>query len=349
LPYLTKKVIKSFVFNRNVTFRKLLNALQSFYYYEFSKNPAIKSYPLRLVIDTGNICSLKCPLCPTGSGRGGREKKFLKFEDFKKIIDEAALYLYEIDLYNWGEPFLNKDILKMIEYAKGADVKVNVNSNLNSLKESHIHPLIKSGLDELIVSLDGATGKSYSAYRVNGDFDIVMFNLKELIRIKRENKSRYPKIIWQFLVMSHNEHEIEKAKQSAKALGVDEIRFRPLRCDMGREIFMSDKEKIETIKEWLPEQERYARYDYKRQIRKQRLNKCLFLNTTAVLNADGSVSPCCGVYDKKWDFGNAFSEGILTIWNNEKYQQARKAVLNKDSSDKTLVCSYCIENGFLEY
>ena len=76
------------------------------------------SKPYRVIIDPTNACNLGCPLCPTGLGASERGKKILKFEDFKKIVDEIKDYCIEIHLYNWGEPTLNKYLVEMLQYAK---------------------------------------------------------------------------------------------------------------------------------------------------------------------------------------------------------------------------------------
>lgn len=346
---LLRRKINTYVFNRNYTVRRLLNVARSVYSYRYSKSPIVASKPVRLVIDPGNVCQLKCPLCPTGVGNPARPKSMLSFEDFKKIIDEAGSYLCEVDLYDWGEPFLNKDIFKMIGHAKQAGIKVNISSNLNLLKEEWMEEIVRLKLDELIVSLDGTTSASYQKYRVGGNFEVVMANLKKLIAVKKARQSKYPKIVWQFLIMKHNEQEMEEAKRLAKEIGVDELHLRPVRCDMEKEIFMSDQEKVESMAEWLPTQEKHSRYNYKTKARKNPLAKCLFQTTTMVINANGSVSPCCGVYNEKWDFGNALKDGVFKVWNNEKYQEARKTVLDKNTSNPDLICTHCIKNGFLEY
>ncbi len=344
-----KKVSRSFIFNRHITLKKFFNLLKCLYYFLFSKSGFIKAYPVRMTIDTGNICNLKCPFCPTGIGRPTRSKNFLNYDCFKKVADEVKDYLYSVDLYNWGEPFLNPDIFRMIRYLKDSNIQVNLNSNLNTLKKEDMGRVVDSGLDELKVSIDGASQESYSKYRINGDFDIVMTNLKELIRIKKERHVNHPVVAWQFLIMRHNEGEMREARRLAKEIGVDEIEFRPMRTCMGVENLMKDALKIKALEGWLPVDERYSRYDYKNLRRKDTGLGCLFLKTTMVINADGSVSPCCGVYDEKWDFGNVFKDGVMNVWNNARYQQARKAVAGRDGSDKSLICSYCIENGFIEY
>ena len=343
------KVLRTFVFNRHITLRKVVNGLRAYSYYRFFSKSQLKSFPVRLVIDTGNICTLKCPLCPTGKSKGGREIKLMGFEKYKRIIDETHAYLFDVDLYNWGEPFLNRDIFRMIEYAKNKNIQVNISSNFNNIPEAYLYSIVDSGLDNLIISIDGADQEAYAKYRKNGDFDSVICSLRKVISIKNENKSKTPKVTWQFLVMKQNEKQIEQAKRMALEMGVDRIAFRNMRCDMADEIFMSDDNKINSAKEWLPADDKWSRYDYEEGQRKNKTVGCVFLDTMMVINPNGSVSPCCGVYEEKWDFGNVFDRGVFDVWNNEKYRRARETVRKRDASDRTLVCSYCVENGFLEY
>lgn len=344
-----RQITNTFILNPYANPRKLFNAIIAFYSYAFSHSSVLRSMPLRLVVDTGNVCNLRCPLCPTGAGNLNRTVTLLSYDRFSRIVDEVGKYLYEIDLYNWGEPFLNPDIYKIISYAHKHRIKTRISSNLNRISNDDCEKIIHSGLDELVVSLDGVDQESYGKYRVGGDFSLVMSNLKRLIELKREEKSANPRIVWQYLVMKHNEEHIERAKSMAEELGVDKLLLRPMRCDMGMEVFLSDSKKVASVENWLPENSEYSRYDYIKKTKKMRPLKCLFLETTMVINPDGSVSPCCGVADQKWDFGNVFNSSFKDVWNNDLYRRARRVVAGKEKSAEDVICSYCVKNGFLEY
>ena len=118
----------------------------------------------------------------------------MSFELFKKVIDEIGKYAVIITLHNWGESFLNKDIYKMIEYAKSKKICTLISSNLNTLTGEDIKRIIDYGLDKLIVSLDGASSESYSAYRYGGDFNKVIRNIEMLVAIKKFTKTTNPYI-----------------------------------------------------------------------------------------------------------------------------------------------------------
>jgi radical SAM protein with 4Fe4S-binding SPASM domain len=322
-----------------------LVSFQSF----IAKNSCVVGYPLELVMDPSNICNLHCPLCPTGQGRSDRSKGKMSFNNFKRTIDELGRYLYRIDLHNWGEPLLNPDLFKMIAYAHVHGIEVRVSSNLNAIDQTKAEKLVKSGLDVLIVSLDGVSQETYSKYRVGGSFEKVTNGIKTIITIRNELGVSKPLIVWQFLVMKHNEHEISKAKVYSEQLAVNKLDLWAIRCDMGREIFWDDKTKIERTADWLPKNENFLMYDLATHKRKIKPRTCNFLWVQAAINWNGSVSPCCALYEEKYDFGNAFSDGFMQVWNNNKYRQARKVVRTKKLvQDRQLIaCCFCVKNGFI--
>jgi len=347
-----KKIFKTFFTNSHLTPKKFTNLMLAGFQYKFLQNPVVKTYPIRLIVDPANMCNLRCPLCPTGQLKPTRDKSVMDLTHYKHLVDEVGDYLFEIDLYNWGEPFLNPALFEMIKYAQDKNIRTTMSTNMNILNDAMAEGLVNAGLEQLTVSVDGASQKSYVKYRVRGKFDRVIRNIKMLVKAKRRLKSKHPKISWQFLVMKHNEHEIEKAKKMAKELEVDEIFFRPIRPDMGAELHMSDKEKFENAKPWLPKNEEYSRFSAKDKTKKKKykLKSCLFLWTMASINSNGSVSPCCGVYDEKNDFGNTFKTGsFMKVWNNKTYQKARLIASRKVKPDQKLLCSKCVKNGFLEF
>jgi len=303
-------------------------------------------YPIELVVDPVNVCNLHCPLCPTGQGRKERSRGKMPFSNFKRIIDEIGSYLYQIDLHNWGEPLLNEDIFAMIRYAHDRNIRVRVSTNLNFFDENKAEKLVKSGLDDLFVSLDGTSQETYKKYRIRGDFNKVIKGIETIIRKKKELNKCTPHVIWQFLVMKHNEHEIPKAKEIAKDLRVDKLMFLPIHTDMGRELFEDDETKTEKYEEWLPRNEKYNIYNMRAKTRKMRPKICSFLWVQMVVNWNGSVSPCCSVYEEELDFGNIFDSGIKTVWNNTLYRISRQMVRRRKvcNSDMKTACYYCIKN-----
>lgn len=329
-----------------ITPKKLINFLKITYQDHFYRTASVDGFPLKLTVDLTANCNLHCPLCPTGQGDRSRRRGNLDFKNFQLLLDEVGDYLFEIDLFNWGEPFLNKEVFKMISYARGKRIKTRISSNLNFFPIGYEKELIRSKLHHLVVSLDGITQKTYAKYRVGGSLEKVLDGVKRINQEKRKQKSKFPFITWQYLVMSHNEHEIDEAKKLVKQWGFDRIVFQRNRGDMGEELFENDKEKIEKHGQWIPKESMETNFDLENKVRKAKPTTCNFLWNQSIVNWNGSVSPCCLYYDEKYDFGNAFKEGFSKVWNNEKYQEARKLVMERKSKDKDLICWNCIKNGF---
>jgi len=298
------------------------------------KLTSVLGFAPTLMIEPTNICNLKCPLCPTGAGLIKRVKGFLNFDNFKKVIDEVYPYIYHLRLWNWGEPLLNKDIFNMISYAKKKNLFVNLSTNSNFLNKDISKKILKSGLDELIISLDGASEGTYKKYRKGGDFHMVIESIKFLIDEKRKLKYKSPYIKLQFIIMKSNEHEIEKIKNLSQKMGVDESVFKT--------VGVMDYFSKEDIKKYLPTNKKYSRYLIKNdQIEsKQKIkNWCDFLWDEIIINWDGSVVPCCFDMNNMFVFGNAFKDKMKDIWNNEKYIVFREKILTNKKAIK--LCKDC--------
>ncbi len=297
----------------------------------------LRGFPYYYIVDSGNICNLRCPLCPTGTGENDREKRMLGFEQFRSIIDRISPYAYEVSLHNWGEPFLNKDIFRMIRYCRRKNIGNNLSSNLN-VRGLDAEKVVLSGLEYLVVSLDGISQEVYSFYRVGGDIETVMVNLKKIIEVKRKYGVKYPIIEWQYIVMKHNCHQLEQARKIAKRVGVDLIRFIPVGfpMDMPAKNALAEK--------WFPESDgnsATARAITDRFMQKPIVGGCFYLYRSMTINPDGNVAPCCVAYKKKDDFGNFFADALEGLWNNDMYISARSLFSGDRKSDIVTVCNRC--------
>ncbi len=305
--------------------QKLWKKLFNYMVIEKQKNRRdtfIIGYPYWLTIDPINICTLRCPFCPTGQQRNSRPKEAMSFQSFKNIIDELGPYLIHIDFCNWGEPLLNKDLFEIIAYAKKFIIDTLVSTNLDYFSEEMAEKMVLSDLDRLIVSIDGASPETYSKYRVGGDFNKVIDNLKILIKKKKELNRENPHITWQFLVFRHNEHEIDEVKVLGKEIGVDAVGI--------TKAFIGNKD-------WMPLNEEYSNYD-KEEMGYEHTSEhfkppgermCNWPWEATVINSNGSASICCSVEDEKNDFGNIFHMSFREIWNNENYRFSRQYMKKK--------------------
>ncbi len=314
-----------------------------FKFLNFTKLPAL---PFILNVEPGNICNLKCPLCPTGSGAPGMTKGFIDLALFKHIFNQLNGVLTSVNLFSWGEPLLNKELVNIIKHIKESDklIHVTISTNLNIRDDKLLADLTDSGIDEIIVSCDGATKESYGKYRVGGDFDLVMHNLKLLIKKKQELNTKTD-IIWNFIVFKHNEGEIVKARQIAESMGAS-FRIGLMRISMKDEILKPHKEAISKDKDWIPDNSGYSAYDKERCLPKKILKTCRKPWQEISVNWDGKVFPCCAIFGEEYNVGDARKESITKIWNNSKFVAARKEILHKGRAANT-ICGICRDNGFM--
>ena len=274
--------------------------------------------PFEWEIDTTNICQLQCPLCHTGLGTVNRDKGFMHFDTYARVVDQIEDSCVWLSLYSWGEPFLNPQIDRFIAYAHEKRIATIVSSNLNKpLTPEMAERLVRSGLDVLIVSLDGTTQDVYQVYRVNGHLERVLDNIRLLTQKRAELGSTTPVLEWQFIVMRHNEHQVEEARGMAEELGVD--LFTPKRVD-----FPHGEDDLALARQWLPAAELEARMaDPFRKPYSEEGTRCHRLWRSGVVNWDGGYAPCCYLTDAADDFGDASRQSVKEIWNNDRYRVAR--------------------------
>ena len=256
----------------------------------------------------------------------------MDYELFCRIIDEVETTAFMVVLWNQGESYLNKDFSRMIRYASDKRLFTLVSTNGNiALEPSEV---IDSGLDSMIVSLDGATQETYNKYRVNGILQDVLDNVKALVQAKKMVHSDSPLIRWQFLVMKHNEHEIPQIKQLAAEIGVDNLELKSV------QIYSK-----EDIQKFMPTNPKYRRYKIKGNDFSLKVgvpDRCRRIWTNAVINWDGEAAICC--FDKDVDFplGNVKTESINKIWKSKRIQKIRNRILTDRSSIK--ICRNCGES-----
>jgi MoaA/NifB/PqqE/SkfB family radical SAM enzyme len=266
----------------------------------------------------------------------------LAWEEYKRIMDQLGPSLLQVEFCNWGEPLLNPRIYDMIRYAKKFGLETHLSTNLNRFSKEDAEKLIDSGLDFLILSIDGASPETYSRYRVGGDFDRVIANVKLLVEARASRGLKRPYINWQFLVFRHNEHEIEKAKALGKELGVDVVATSPAAIPWpdwvpqkeGAHLYPERKEPGAGAQTLL------NRNDYLK-LKSASSPLCVWPWIAAVVNANGSVSPCCGTEDEKDDYGNALETALRRLFNNKNFLTARAFLASSRFSGAGNACTRC--------
>jgi len=190
----------------------------------------VPQLPSRLYIETTAACNISCEqaCCAPETGiTRTRQAGMLDFEIFKRVVDEAGPSLGRIDFFNYGEAFLHKRAVEMCEYIKQRFPHIYLYTSTNGLAftEEQVRRLIRSGIDEVTFSIDGATAESYVKYRRRGDFDKAIRNLRFAVDEKRARGRDVPFINWRYILFTHNdsEAEMERARELAAEIGVDRL------------------------------------------------------------------------------------------------------------------------------
>jgi len=288
--------------------------------------------PIRARIEVCRFCNLKCPSCPIGRDKI-RDKKIMSFEDFKFIIDKIKISVEELSLFNYGEPLLNPSIVKMIKYAKKNGMKIiNLHSNGLLLEKRLAEKLVKSGIDYISFSIDGASKETYQKYRIGGDLNTVVKNVSYFIDLKKRLKSKKPVIGIQFIVMKHNQYEIKKFIKIWKDIGADEVIVKTFNA------YMSGYEDRKSNLKYLPKNSNYTRYktfEAKEISDIYKSDHCMWAWENLVINSNGDIALCCHDFNADTGLGNILKDN--NWWDNENRRKLQARIKNK----KNALCKHC--------
>ncbi|MFP5471484.1 MAG: radical SAM/SPASM domain-containing protein [Bacteroidia bacterium] len=324
-------------FLSKLTFARVFNGFKIWLSYHLSrwlKTPILWGKPMALSIEPTTACNLGCPECPSGLKQFTRETGNLKTDLNQKIIDEASKHSIYVNFYFQGEPFINPKFLDMVSHAHSKNMFTSTSTNAHFLTDQVAKKTVESGLDRLIVSIDGVTQDVYEQYRVHGDLTKVIEGTKNILKWKKELKSATPHVIFQFLVVKPNEHQIEGVKQLAKDLGVDEIRFKTAQ--------VYDYKHGNSL---IPTIEKYSRYKQNKDgtfsLKNKMVNQCWRMWHSCVVTWDGLVVPCCFDKDATHRLGNLQETTLENVWKNSAYNNFRRAILK--SRSEIDICKNCSE------
>ena len=190
----------------------------------------VGALPSRLYVECTAACNISCAqaCCAPETGiTRTRQAGMLDFEVFRRVIDEAGASLGRVDFFNYGETFLHKRAIEMCEYIKTRFPHIYLYTSTNGLafREDGVRRLVRSGLDELTFSIDGATAESYVKYRQRGDFEKAIGNLRAAVEAKQAAGRDLPFINWRYILFRHNDsdEEMSLARRTAAEIGVDRL------------------------------------------------------------------------------------------------------------------------------
>lgn len=293
-----------------------------------------RGMPFSMAIEPTTSCNLRCPECPSGLRSFTRPTGMLELDLFKKVIDEVYKDLSYLTIYFQGEPYLHPGFFDIVSHASCRKIYTATSTNAHYLNDENCRKTIESGLDRLIISIDGTTQETYESYRIGGKLSKVLEGTKRIVEWKKKLGSATPYTIFQFLVVKPNQHQIQDVKNMARELGVDKVLFKTAQ--------IYDYENGSPL---IPSIDRYSRYkkekDGKYSIKNSLENNCWKMWHSCVLTWDGKIVPCC--FDKDGDYvlGEVKDDSFRSSWQGEAYDDFRKSLIK--GRDQIEICKNCSE------
>ena len=304
--------------------------------------------PVAVSIEPNNTCNLRCPECPAGMKELTRPRGIMEPGLFRSIVDQLSPRLSWITLYFQGEPYMSRHFFDFVTYARSRKIYVATSTNGHFLDRDAVGKTIDSGLNRLVISLDGADPAGYEVYRQGGDFNRVIAGIRLLVSEKKRLKKQDPEIVLQCLVLKSNEHQLDAVRKLSKELGVDKLEFKTAQFN-----------DFEYGNPLMPENPRHSRYvkstpgkmqnaDCKLQNAKsgdryepknRMPNSCFRMWSSCVITWDGKVVPCCFDKDAVNVMGDLATHSFREIWRGKRYDDFRRTILKNRRS--TEICRNC--------
>jgi len=270
--------------------RKLLNAVRAWIHY-LAGSQRVGSRPCFLKVEISRKCDVNCRYCTVP-----KDDRFFPWDRYRDLIDALAADLFGVSLYDIGEPLTHPDVLRYIRYAHERRVGTVISTSLSVRRpESFWEQLVCSGLDRMIVAVDGVTADVYRQYRRNGNFALVMDNLQTVLQLRRRHKSPLH-IEWQMLDLPWNRRQQDIAGYTARRMGCDSFRIIP---------------------ESVRRRSRYARQPV------QRKRNCLLPFVVFIVDAYGRVRPCYKIYSADQYVGDLNVQSLQAVWNGDAIGRIR--------------------------
>ncbi len=258
-------------------------------------------------IESTNLCNAKCVFCPRDEMH--RRQGIMDIDLFKKIVDEcAALGITHVRVHNYGEPFLDRQLVEKVRYAKLKGIKeVGMISNGSLITEELARGMIEAGLDAINISVDAAGKDVFERTRLNLDYDTVTGNVRTLARLRRESGRTHPKLILSFVRQNNSADEqafIEEWSQIA------------------------DKIHITDLHNWAGTLNTKSDVNF----------PCYRIWLTFTVLWDGRVSLCCADFDGRHILGDLRTSTIAQVWNSPAYRAVRRQQLESGGPE---ICRSC--------
>lgn len=253
---------------------------------------------------------------------------------FTRVIDELQSTLTYLTFYFQGEPYLHPQFLSLVKYAADRKIYTSTSTNAHYLNDTNAKATVESGLHRLIISIDGTTQETYESYRVGGQLEKVIDGTRRVLEWRKRLKSSSLQVVFQFLVVKPNEHQVHDVQALADKLGVDKVLYKTAQIydhQNGSEL--------------IPLNDRYSRYrmnsDGSYSIKNSMGNHCWKMWQSCVITWDGKVVPCCFDKDAHHVMGDLNESSFKEIWSSDKYNDFRSTLLR--SRREVEMCRNCTE------
>ena len=323
---------------KRLTLRKAWNGVKvliSYYLSMWTKKPIQWGLPLSVALEPTTSCNLRCPECPSGLRAFTRPTGMLQNDFFRNTVDQLHKDVFYLIFYFQGEPYLNPAFLEMVKYASSKGMYTATSTNAHYLNDENARKTVESGLDRLIISIDGTTQDVYEQYRVGGKLEKVIEGARNIVKWKKELKSKTPFVFFQFLVVKPNEHQLEEVKKLAEEVGVDQVRFKTAQVYD----YQNDPNQL------IPTIGKYSRYKKNKSgqtiVKNDLKNHCWRLWHAPVITWDGLVVPCCFDKDADHRMGDLKGKSFAEVWQDKSYKEFRSSILH--SRGNIDICANCSE------
>jgi radical SAM protein with 4Fe4S-binding SPASM domain len=322
---------------RRITPRRFINLFKlfsSYYCSRFTGRMRHWGNPYTISVEPTTSCNLRCPECPSGLRKFTRNTGMISLDLYRQTIDQLHPDLFYLILYFQGEPYLHPLFFHMADYARKKKIYTATSTNAHFLTDNLAKKTVESGLDRIIISLDGLDQKTYEKYRVGGSVEKVFEGTRNLVKWRKALKSKTPYIILQFIVFSTNEHQVPELRKIAKELGVDKL-----------DLKSAQLYNYEEGNPLLPSNEKLSRYRKKADgsfiINNPLNNHCFRMWRGCVVTWDGLVVPCCFDKDATHRLGDLKKQSFHEIWRGEAYDKFRKQLFS--ARREIEICKNCTE------
>jgi radical SAM protein with 4Fe4S-binding SPASM domain len=300
--------------NRLAYYRRLGRILRAYK----TKKTRLSYLPIRLWIEPTSVCNLACVMCPN-KDLPREQRGLMEFELFKKIVDEAKDFAFDVHLLHRGESLAHPDFFKMIRYAHDAGLVTRFHTNGTLLTEEKSRFLLDSGIDQFAFSFDGFTAEDYEKIRVNASFEKTVGNIVRFLELKKEKKAKTPVT---FIELIHFPDVFKRTGEAARRAFVDRFKGLPL-----------DKIHIKELHNWAGETGGPDRG-------KKPYGPCTFLWHALIIFWDGTVVPCTQDFFGYYALGNIRDSSLREIWNNDRMIALRQKLIDRDIAGLE-TCSQC--------